>query len=93
MENLVAIELAYINTKHPDFQDAALVSLLTVEQEGGANARKCPRSFFVIAKSASNIHWLSPINDDRRLSAQIYYDPQCKVLVCFEIDEQPAHVE
>lgn len=27
VENLVAIELAYINTKHPDFQrDAALVS-------------------------------------------------------------------
>lgn len=27
MENLVAIELAYINTKHPDFQrEAALVS-------------------------------------------------------------------
>lgn len=29
MENLVAIELAYINTKHPDFhKDAALVSSL-----------------------------------------------------------------
>ena len=26
--NLVAIELAYINTRHPDFTDAALVSFL-----------------------------------------------------------------
>ncbi|MFH4977932.1 hypothetical protein AB6A40_004641 [Gnathostoma spinigerum] len=28
VENLVAIELAYINTKHPEFTDASLVSLL-----------------------------------------------------------------
>lgn len=36
VENLVAIELAYINTKHPDFnKDAALVSSLlkSVEEE------------------------------------------------------------
>lgn len=36
MENLVAIELAYINTKHPDFhKDAALVSSLlkSVEED------------------------------------------------------------
>lgn len=36
VENLVAIELAYINTKHPDFhKDAALVSSLlkSVEDE------------------------------------------------------------
>lgn len=26
--NLVAIELAYINTKHPEFTDAALVNML-----------------------------------------------------------------
>lgn len=32
VENLVAIELAYINTKHPDFQkEAALVSCLQEE--------------------------------------------------------------
>lgn len=29
MENLVGIELAYINTKHPDFGDAELVALLS----------------------------------------------------------------
>uniref|UniRef100_A0A915K0R1 GED domain-containing protein n=1 Tax=Romanomermis culicivorax TaxID=13658 RepID=A0A915K0R1_ROMCU len=29
VENLVAIELAYINTKHPDFGDAELVALLS----------------------------------------------------------------
>ncbi|XP_021922512.1 dynamin-1-like protein isoform X2 [Zootermopsis nevadensis] len=37
VENLVAIELAYINTKHPDFhKDAALVSSLlkSVEEDG-----------------------------------------------------------
>lgn len=34
MENLVAIELAYINTKHPDFhKDAALVSSLLKNAE------------------------------------------------------------
>jgi len=36
VENLVAIELAYINTKHPDFhKDAALVSSLlkSVEED------------------------------------------------------------
>lgn len=30
VENLVAIELAYINTKHPEFADASLGSLLKV---------------------------------------------------------------
>lgn len=30
VENLVAIELAYINTKHPEFTDAALGNLLKV---------------------------------------------------------------
>lgn len=29
VEDLVAIELAYINTKHPDFGEASLVSLLS----------------------------------------------------------------
>lgn len=34
MENLVAIELAYINTKHPDFhKDAELVSLMMKSAE------------------------------------------------------------
>lgn len=34
MENLVAIELAYINTKHPDFhKDAELVSLMLKSAE------------------------------------------------------------
>lgn len=30
VENLVAIELAYINTKHPEFADASLGNLLKV---------------------------------------------------------------
>uniref|UniRef100_T1IMC3 Dynamin-type G domain-containing protein n=1 Tax=Strigamia maritima TaxID=126957 RepID=T1IMC3_STRMM len=33
VENLVAVELAYINTKHPDFHDAALVGALMKNAE------------------------------------------------------------
>uniref|UniRef100_A0A0M3IIS9 GED domain-containing protein n=1 Tax=Ascaris lumbricoides TaxID=6252 RepID=A0A0M3IIS9_ASCLU len=33
VENLVAIELAYINTKHPEFTDASLVSILKQEMQ------------------------------------------------------------
>ncbi len=31
VENIVGIELAYINTKHPDFADATLVNNMIVE--------------------------------------------------------------
>ncbi|XP_071512237.1 dynamin-1-like protein [Panulirus ornatus] len=38
VENLVAIELAYINTKHPDFRpDASIVSTLVAEEEKPRN--------------------------------------------------------
>ncbi|XP_076032709.1 dynamin related protein 1 isoform X2 [Oratosquilla oratoria] len=38
VENLVAIELAYINTKHPDFRtDASLVSSVMTEEDKGRN--------------------------------------------------------
>ncbi|VDK53803.1 unnamed protein product [Anisakis simplex] len=43
VENLVAIELAYINTKHPEFTDASLVSLLKEQilfDEESKRARK-----------------------------------------------------
>ncbi|KAI8511560.1 Dynamin-1-like protein, partial [Branchiostoma belcheri] len=33
VENLVGIELSYINTKHPDFADASLISALVSSQE------------------------------------------------------------
>ena len=33
VENIVAIELAYINTKHPDFHDAQLVGMLIKNSE------------------------------------------------------------
>ncbi|XP_006813957.1 dynamin-1-like protein, partial [Saccoglossus kowalevskii] len=33
VENLVGIELAYINTKHPDFADASLISALIQNNE------------------------------------------------------------
>uniref|UniRef100_A0A914WN66 dynamin GTPase n=1 Tax=Plectus sambesii TaxID=2011161 RepID=A0A914WN66_9BILA len=32
VENLVAIELAYINTKHPDFSEASMLSLLQIDK-------------------------------------------------------------
>uniref|UniRef100_A0A672IID1 Dynamin-1-like protein n=1 Tax=Salarias fasciatus TaxID=181472 RepID=A0A672IID1_SALFA len=38
VHNLVAIELAYINTKHPDFTDAAQVSASVNSQQVGAEA-------------------------------------------------------
>ncbi|XP_066969370.1 dynamin-1-like protein isoform X9 [Macrobrachium rosenbergii] len=38
IENLVAVELAYINTKHPDFiRDASMVSNITNEEEKARN--------------------------------------------------------
>ncbi|XP_030827870.1 dynamin-1-like protein isoform X1 [Strongylocentrotus purpuratus] len=42
VENIVGIELAYINTKHPDFADASLVNVL-VEQNDRENSRKSTR--------------------------------------------------
>ncbi|XP_053600362.1 dynamin-1-like protein isoform X8 [Plodia interpunctella] len=46
VENLVAIELAYINTKHPDFhREAALVSgLLGAEEDASPHCRRPPRA-------------------------------------------------
>ncbi|XP_033645744.1 dynamin-1-like protein isoform X2 [Asterias rubens] len=40
VENLVGIELAYINTKHPDFADASLVNALVEHQEREQNKKK-----------------------------------------------------
>jgi hypothetical protein len=46
VENLVAIELAYINTKHPDFhKNAALASsLLKKEEERSPGHMRSPHS-------------------------------------------------
>lgn len=38
--NLVAIELSYINTKHPDFSDANISDLLQINQQHTQNERK-----------------------------------------------------
>ena len=44
VENLVAVELAYINTKHPDFhKDALLVESMHGGMNLNANARKQPQ--------------------------------------------------
>jgi hypothetical protein len=37
VENLVAIELAYINTKHPDFDEARLIYRGLTEDVGDGN--------------------------------------------------------
>lgn len=41
VENLVSIELSYINTKHPDFTEAQIVHrALTEDREGIKHLRK-----------------------------------------------------
>jgi hypothetical protein len=45
VENIVAIELAYINTKHPDFHDSALVALLTADAEATAASAATTSTF------------------------------------------------
>jgi hypothetical protein len=37
VENLVAIELSYINTKHPDFEEARLIYRGLTEDVGDGN--------------------------------------------------------
>lgn len=51
MENLVSIELAYINTKHPDFhRDAELVSLMMKSaEEDEVSRQRMLRKFNVSA--------------------------------------------
>lgn len=45
VENLVAIELAYINTKHPDFyREISMVP--TMIKSGGSNRPERPKSMF-----------------------------------------------
>ena len=55
VENLVAIELAYINTKHPDFhKDAALVSsLLKSVEEDDRQLRPAKRNAIQMAVNSS----------------------------------------
>lgn len=40
VENLVGIELAYINTKHPDFQDTAVLYSRLLHDESAAAAER-----------------------------------------------------
>nr|CAD7199781.1 unnamed protein product [Timema douglasi] len=78
VENLVAIELAYINTKHPDFhQDAALVTSLlkSVEEEDRRFGSSSKRNPVRGATSAANIisgdgdvpknHSINRLNNDQ----------------------------
>ena len=46
VENLVAVELAYINTKHPDFhKDALLVGSLLMSEERQVKCSTCGLSY------------------------------------------------
>uniref|UniRef100_A0A8C5HBU1 Dynamin-1-like protein n=1 Tax=Gouania willdenowi TaxID=441366 RepID=A0A8C5HBU1_GOUWI len=53
VHNLVAIELAYINTKHPDFTDAAQVSALVNSQQVGLCLTAKNSCFFTLAQEES----------------------------------------
>uniref|UniRef100_A0AAQ4NVI1 Dynamin-1-like protein n=1 Tax=Gasterosteus aculeatus aculeatus TaxID=481459 RepID=A0AAQ4NVI1_GASAC len=64
VHNLVAIELAYINTKHPDFADASAGSRRTAGRGPG--------------EPCSSTHSLPPVPVSRRLSAREQRD--CEVI-------------
>lgn len=59
VENLVAIELAYINTKHPDFhKDAALVSSLLKGADDLKHNKRLTTSAIVPIDTVSNNPYL-----------------------------------
>lgn len=72
VENLVAIELAYINTKHPEFKDASLGSLLKVSSTHSLVHILCcfyvswplcsSQPAFILRKSSSLFFFLSFFN-------------------------------
>uniref|UniRef100_A0A915PQF5 dynamin GTPase n=1 Tax=Setaria digitata TaxID=48799 RepID=A0A915PQF5_9BILA len=59
VENLVAIELAYINTKHPEFADASLGNLLkehaSVDDDSKRSLKRCPQTETPLHKVHENL--------------------------------------
>ena len=56
VENMVSIELAYINTKHPDFQrEASLVSSLMLEDHAASTNKKSTKKISVPLSNASQL--------------------------------------
>ncbi|XP_053973506.1 dynamin-1-like protein isoform X1 [Hylaeus volcanicus] len=68
VENLVAIELAYVNTKHPDFhKDAALVSSLLKNSDGDSvkqNRRLPSSSTTIITNDTVNVKSVNNSQDE-----------------------------
>lgn len=76
VENLVAVELAYINTKHPDFHDATLVNSMIkasiAEDVYKQQPRKQPHAISLDstnspAKSALSTTDATLVNEDKFL--------------------------
>ncbi|XP_014015549.1 dynamin-1-like protein isoform X2 [Salmo salar] len=61
VHNLVQIELAYINTKHPDFTDAAQVSASVNSQQGLQDGDKCWMNEKVAEEKAPVAGFRSPV--------------------------------
>ncbi|XP_064793413.1 dynamin-1-like protein isoform X2 [Oncorhynchus masou masou] len=61
VHNLVQIELAYINTKHPDFTDAAQVSASVNSQQGLQDGDKCWMNEKVAEEKAPVTGFSSPV--------------------------------
>ncbi|CDQ96182.1 unnamed protein product, partial [Oncorhynchus mykiss] len=61
VHNLVQIELAYINTKHPDFTDAAQVSASVNSQQGLQDGDKCWMNEKVAEEKAPVAGFSSPV--------------------------------
>ncbi|CAH2092108.1 unnamed protein product [Euphydryas editha] len=94
VENLVAIELAYINTKHPDFhREAALVSGLLkstdglVEDHSPMYRQKTPRptstpvsTIFKHVPAITDGHDRSPPNNESPTNPQINGSPENKAM-------------
>uniref|UniRef100_A0A8C5HDH5 Dynamin-1-like protein n=1 Tax=Gouania willdenowi TaxID=441366 RepID=A0A8C5HDH5_GOUWI len=85
VHNLVAIELAYINTKHPDFTDAAQVSALVNSQQVGLCLTAKNSCFFTLAQEEvfRSPGWRKqpqqrPVPASRKLSAREQRD--CEVI-------------
>ncbi|CAG2109883.1 unnamed protein product [Medioppia subpectinata] len=67
VENLVAVELAYINTKHPDFHDAQLVGQLIKNSEEKRNTGSVAASLQRMRDHSTDP---SPTDDQRHRSQQ-----------------------
>eukprot|EP00058_Branchiostoma_floridae_P009036 XP_002594524.1 hypothetical protein BRAFLDRAFT_87747 [Branchiostoma floridae] len=73
VENLVGIELSYINTKHPDFADASLISALISSQEILLDRINVVISLAGTSKAAAEpIRWSSANAEDKILGASAW---------------------